>query len=440
MTGTCRQSRNTGRFNRMAFSSRAAVLIVLAAAGCSRHSTPAPGGGAAVPPSKVNLKRAVDLAQVEQRPLVYYVETVGLLEAEGVTDLAAGVKGVIDEVNFREGDLVDPKSETPLVKIDERTYSAALHTAEANEQRAQASLQLTRDREKRARQAGVAFSEQDRREAQLNLNIAEAELQSARAALDLAKHNYQRSQVRPPYRGRINKRLVTAGSYVEDKTVIGTMADLSHMRLVGYVPENAVAVVRNLMEQQDRRVQAVKASLPASAFLGGVWTGVMSDIAARSDSIPSGYDPEFTVPAFPNRTFRARIFYLSTVADPVTHMFECKAEVDMRGVDIELKPGFTARIRLPVQSTLHACVVPEESVRATEQGFVAFEPAPRKLADGSIEYVARLRSLDIGYRAPGFVEVRKGLTPGQWIVRRGAEALDDGTPIRFPDEQLRKME
>src|SRR5437764_317033 len=112
------------------------VALACAALGCSRHSTAAPAGGVIIPPSKVNLKRVVDLARVEQRPLVYYVETVGVLEAEGVTDLAAGVKGVVDEVNFREGDLVEPNQKSPLVKIDELTYTAALQAAEAAEKRA----------------------------------------------------------------------------------------------------------------------------------------------------------------------------------------------------------------------------------------------------------------------------------------------------------------
>jgi RND family efflux transporter MFP subunit len=423
----------------MSLAVRAGAIVVLAAAlGCSRHSTAAPG--ATIPPSKVNLKRVVDLVQVEQRPLVYYVETVGILEAEGVTDLAAGVKGVVDDVNFREGDLVEPNQKLPLVKIDEKTYLAALHTAEANEQRALATRQLTRDRDMRARQAGVASSDQERREAQLNLTIAEAELQSARAALDLAKHNYARSTVRPPYQGRINKRMVTAGSYVEDKTVIATMADLSRMRLVGYVPENAVAIVRSLMDQQLGRLRAARIGLSVGGLINGPWTGLLGDLAVRTGDVPTGYDPEFTVPAFPNRAFRARIFYLSTVADPATHMFECKAEVDLRGIDVELKPGFTARIRLPVQSTLHACVVPEESVRATELGFVVFEPELRTGPDGVADFVARLRPLEIGYRAPGFVEVRRGISVGQWVVRRGSEALDDGSPIRFPDDQRRALE
>src|SRR5437773_705243 len=81
----------------------AAAVLLAAAAGCGRHGKAAPTGGSDVPPSKVQLKRSVELARAEQRPLDYYVETVGYLEAEGQTDIAAGVAGIVDEVQFREG-------------------------------------------------------------------------------------------------------------------------------------------------------------------------------------------------------------------------------------------------------------------------------------------------------------------------------------------------
>src|SRR5262249_16775628 len=132
-------------------------------------------------------------------------------------------------------------------------------------------------------------------------------------------------------------------------------------------------------------------------------------------------------------------FYMSTVANPDTHMFEFKAEVQTQGLDVELRPGYTAKIRVPLRSTADACVVPEESVRASERGFIAFVPFARPGGHGQTDWVAKARTLELGYRAPGWVEVRQGINPGDWIVRKGAEALEDGTPIYIPDAQLRAM-
>jgi membrane fusion protein, multidrug efflux system len=407
----------------------ASCLLAVLAVGCSRHAKEAPAGGSGVPPSKTNLKRNVELTRAEQRSLVHFVETVGVLEAEGQTDIAAGVAGVVDEVSFREGDDVTPQ--TVLVKVDQRRYVAARKVAEANVERAKANLALATDVARRARQAGQGSSLEEKAKAQLALGVAEAELQSADAALDLAKHNLDRSKVRAPYAGRINQRKVTPGTYLEEKTMIATIADLSRLRLLGWVPETAAPQIRELMANQASRLKAVHVTVPVGGWLGGPWTGLAGQVLVRDGRLPSGYDPEFTLLAFPRRAFMGRLFYLSTVANPDTHMFECKAEVDLKGQPTELRPGYTARIRIPLRTSPEACVIPEESVRATERGFVVFVPVQRTGRDGQTEWAARARTLDLGYRSPGWVEVRRGLAPGEQIVRRGAEALEDGTPIRF---------
>ena len=235
-------------------ASRLTLLTALAgaalAAGCGRHGKGAPAGGSDLPPSKVNLRRNVSLARSEKRPLCYHVETVGVLEPEGTTDIAAGVSGLVDEVLFREGDDVSPGQNEPLVRIDRKRYETALRQAEATEGRAAVALEQAKDELNRVGKVGVSATDQERKRAEFGQQLAEAELQVARSALALAKLNYQKSQVRPPYRGRINRRMVTPGTYVEDKTVIATMADLSRLRLVGYVPETATPMLRQLMRRR----------------------------------------------------------------------------------------------------------------------------------------------------------------------------------------------
>src|SRR5262245_15156774 len=93
--------------------------------GCAKHAAAPPA-----PPAKVSLRRGVELTVAEQRSLDYYVEAVGVLEAEGQTDIAAGVSGVVDEVLFREGDEVT--TDTILVKVDQKRYVAAADVTRAN--------------------------------------------------------------------------------------------------------------------------------------------------------------------------------------------------------------------------------------------------------------------------------------------------------------------
>jgi RND family efflux transporter MFP subunit len=423
------------------------LVLVACQAGCGRHGKAAPVGGSDLPPSQTKLKRSVELTQSRKEQIDVFVETVGYLEPEGQTPIGAGVTGIVDEVLFREGQWVD--ADTILVKIDQRRYAAAAAVARANAVRAEAAVTLARDLALRDIESGRGTSEADRARTSLGLRIAEAELASAKAARDLAEHNLRRSQVRAPYPGQINQRMVTPGMYLEEKTVIGTIADERRIRLVGWVPEKAAHFARELMAKQE----PTRAARLVGAWLGGrlPWIGLAAqslDCAAR---LPIGASILFRLGPFPKHEFKARIFYLSRVANPDTHMFECKAEIEalsavIDGKSVELKPGYTARIKCQLRSEPNAITIPEESVRASERGFIVFVPEQRldrngKPAldkDGNPVWIARARTLELGYRPPGQgkVEVLSGLEAGRWVVSRGAEALEDGTPIEFPPEQM----
>src|SRR5205823_12611498 len=108
-----------------------------------------------------------------------------------------------------------------------------------------------REMERFARQAGVGSSMEDKVKMAGQARVADSELAAARSGRMLAEHNLYRSQVRAPYSGQINARRVTAGSYIEEKTVIGTMADLSWLRLVGFIPEKAAPIAREMLATED---------------------------------------------------------------------------------------------------------------------------------------------------------------------------------------------
>ncbi|QEL13817.1 efflux RND transporter periplasmic adaptor subunit [Limnoglobus roseus] len=417
---------------------RGSLVVLLAlTAGCGKKGLPSATVGNQTPVSKVNLRRPVELTRAEQRIIVSNVEQVGSLEARQTTEIAAGVTGVVDAVLFDEGAVVSPDDKKPLVQIDQEKYLTTYESAVSAEAAAKANYDRAKDVADRAKGPGGAFSQAEQRQTDEMMKQAEAQFYVAKSNLKLAKHNLVRSQVPAPYRGQMNQKKITPGSYVKEDTIIGTIADLSEIRVVGYVPESVAPLIRERTEQRAKVVAA--RSLAVALGSPGGWGGITTRLLVESNQLPSGYDPEFSVPSLPRRNFRATIFYMSTVADPTTHMFECKARID--GTDphfAALKPGFTARIRFPYESTPDAVVVPEESVRATERGFLVFVVEKRAGKDGP-EWVAKSRRIEPGARSPGWVEVKAGLSPGEWLVQRGAEALDDGVPVRVPDEQVKAM-
>jgi multidrug efflux system membrane fusion protein len=442
------------------------------------------------------LQRSVELGRVEQRSLDVYVETVGALEGEAHPEIAAGVSGLVDEVLFREGQWVERG--TVLLKVEQRRYEALLAQAEATVEKAAANIKkaeaniekarASRDHALRmqdlkegqlriAREARVGVSRQELEEKEAEVKLARAavqeavfaiavaqaelaaavkEAEAAQALRRLAEHNLSLSRVKAPFSGQINQRRVAPGMFVEDRSVVATMADLSRLRLVGWVPEKAAPTVRTLMqaEQSARAARLAALMLGDRHGLGGLGVAALESIGELR--LPTTFALEFRLLPYPDRLFRARIFYLSTVANPETHLFECKAEVDLKDVEVELKPGYMASIRAPIRGNANALVVPEEAVRASERGFVAFVPEPRQTRDGKEEWVARARPVELGYRSglgsserspgqgdtavkEGMVEILRGLKKGEWVVTRGAESLEDGTPIAIPPRQLKEV-
>lgn len=418
------------------------ALLSLVSMGCGKKSVPAPQGGSDVPPSKVNLKRGVELARVEQRQIISHVESVGSIEAENLTQIPAGVAGIVDRVLFREGDLVDPADNKPLIEIDQQNYTALLEIAQEVVKENKASAKISEDELKRLAKlrsdGSKAVTEQEYAKAIETLVSAQARYLAAESALKIAKLNHERSRVMPPIKGQINQRLVTPGSRVKEETIIATIADMSRLRLSGFIPESSAALVRTRIALRPQ----IAAARTLAVGLSGTndWSAFAGRMIVDTAEVPAGFDPEFAVHALPNRLYRGGIFFMSTTGDTSTRMFEIKAEIDPRSIGIrDLYPGYSAKIRIPVQTTDDAMIVPEEAVRATERGFIVFEPTLRTNRDGQSEWVARPRRVEVGVRSPGWVEVRSGLSPKQWIVRRGAEALEDGTPLRFSPEQEKAL-
>lgn len=366
--------------------SRWLPLVVIALSGCHRE---APPGITQLPPSQTKPIRQVEIALVQERELDYNVETVGTLEPERQTSVASGVTGVVDEVLFREGDVVSPEKSV-LIKIDQKKFEAQAALARANVVKAQANVTSAEDAARRAEKlvSRKALTAEELVVAKQNLEVAKAELLAAQADERLSLLNLEKSRVRPPYGGQMNERLVAAGDFVKEDTVIGTIADLSTMRLSTFIPELAAPRV------------------------------------APGDML------SFTMEALPQKSFQAKISYISTVADPQTHMFAVKGEIPQP--DPRMKPGMFARIKVVVERHSKALVVPEESVRTGEQGFVVFVPTDRPGKDGQMRKVATARKIKPGLRRPGIVEVLSGLKSSELVVTRGAEALEDGMAIEFP--------
>ncbi len=141
-------------------------------------------------------------------------EYTGRFEAVERVELRARVSGYIENVHFRDGQMV--KKSDLLFTIDPRPYELAIESSRADVARARAQVRLNETEVARAegliRNQNITGRDLDQRQA--NLAVARAQLSAAETAVKSAALNLEWTQVRAPIAGRISDKRVDVGNLV----------------------------------------------------------------------------------------------------------------------------------------------------------------------------------------------------------------------------------
>src|SRR5262249_46234364 len=150
-------------------------------------------------------------------------------------------------------------------------------------------------------------------------------------------------------------------------------------------------------------------------FAAGPWSAMAAIATDMAGGEPGAVQLGVEVRGVPGPQVPPPLFFLRPPARPPTPPFEGKAQGPMREMVGQLRPGFTAKIRCPLPGRPTSLVIPEEAMRASERGFVVYRPKAMKNGKNEPEYVAEAVPVEPGQRTPGWVEIMKGLRPGDWI-------------------------
>src|SRR5512141_1911077 len=187
--------------------SRQNLLLILGAALLlSACSPPKP---AAPPPPKVTVQ-APQVATVTN-----WDEYPGHLEAVEMVEIRPRVAGYIESIHFQDG--AEVKEGDLLFVIDPRPYQAELDRAKAQREQTETRLDLAKNDLKRVEglRGTKAISEEEYDSRSKAVREAEAALVGAKAAESAMQINVDYTQIRAPISGRIGRRLVTPGNFVQ---------------------------------------------------------------------------------------------------------------------------------------------------------------------------------------------------------------------------------
>ncbi|MFZ5784586.1 MAG: efflux RND transporter periplasmic adaptor subunit [Pseudomonadota bacterium] len=203
-----------------------ALLVTLPTAGYAQ------GGPPAMP---------VSVAPPMAKRVTQWDEFSGRFEAMASVEVRARVSGFIDDVHFRDGQLVNVGD--LLFTIDKRPFEIAVESAQAEVSRIKAQVDLAELQVDRGasliKSKTITDADYDQRKA--NLDVARAQLKAAEAAVRQAQLNLDWTDVRAPLAGRISDRKVDAGNLIQGgqqgATLLATIVTIDPIRFVFDVSE-----------------------------------------------------------------------------------------------------------------------------------------------------------------------------------------------------------
>jgi membrane fusion protein, heavy metal efflux system len=311
------------------------------------------------------------------------------LNGDLTTPVYSPYSGRVTRVIAKPGDVL--KKGAPLAAIDASEFVQAQNDLVAA--RAAEKLARTNETRKHGLFDAQGGSLQDWQQAQADLATAEVALQAVRNRLKIlgksetdieALQSSDRLdatvELPAPIDGVVVDREVGPGQYVQAGagTPIYTLADVSSVWLVANVREEDAPLIHK------------------------------------------GQPVEVHVTAFPNRTFKARVTFVSATVDPNTHRLPVRAEI--ANTDGALKPQMFATFSIITSAGINSPFVPEGAV--VYDGSEARVYVVQSDAKDARKSLISIRAIKVGLTEGRDVQVLDGLSAGERVVTRGSLFID----------------
>lgn len=354
------------RNTRIRAAALAAAIAAAVAAGCREPPPPRP----APPPPKVTV------AFPGTRDYEEYEDFNGWTAAVATVEVRSRVRGHIEKVHFRDGDLVDAGA--VMFTLDKRPFEASVDTAKGmlkvyEAQKVAAEKEHARLKELQGK-GGASMSQLEKAEA--DVASLEASIEAQGREVDRLKLDVEYARIVSPISGRAGRAMLTEGNLVNaggSDPLLATVVAVDPIHVYFPVPEKTLLRVREMREK----------ATPGE---------INKRMADRH--IPFRFGIE-TDKGFPRE---GMLDFGDNTVDPETGTILVRGKV--ANANGFLIPGTRVRVRVAVGEARKVLVVPDEAL----------------LADMDRRYVI--------VAGPGDKALRKDVIPGR--------LLDDGMRILLP--------
>jgi len=299
-----------------------------------------------------------DTVEVARGVIRKVVSTSGPVRALVTVSVGSQISGQVDNVNVdfnsevKEGDVlatIDPRTFEARVaqaKADIASANAALVNQEAALNKAEAvkvNAERTRDRQQSLQGKGYASTaslDTARRDADVaiaDIAVAKAQIESAKAviaqreaALKQAQIDLERTKIVSPIKGTVISRTVDPG-----QTVAASL--------------QAPELFKIAQELERIRIEAQVNE---------------ADVGAVSD----GNQVQFTVDAYPDRTFTGKVTQVRLAATELNNVVTYTVIIEASNEDRKLFPGMTANVQIEVAKKDDVLRIPNDALRFRPRG------------------------------------------------------------------------
>src|SRR5438105_4778138 len=258
-----------------------------------------------------------------------------------------------------------------VAQIDPALFQATVTQAEGDLANAQAALELAKVNAKRTQDlfARKTSSQADLDQAMANLHQAEANVKIKQGALDKAKVDLEHCTITSPIDGVVISRSVDVGQTVaaslQAPVIFQIANDLTKMQIDANVAEADVGVLE------------------------------------------MGQNVDFTVDAFPMRTFHGKVVQVRNAPITVQNVVSYVTVIGVNNPDLKLKPGMTANVSI--------IVAQKDNVSQIKNAALRYRPA-------------KAMAGEMGWRSPGPTGTRGVGRRERGTSERTVYVLSDGQP------------
>src|SRR5438445_60842 len=327
-------------------------------------------------------------APVTRGPLTQVVTATGTLNPVVNVQVGSQVSGNIAKLfaDFNS----EVKAGQVVAQIDPALFQATVTQAEGDLASAQAALELARVNAKRTQElfARKTSSQADLDQALANLHQAEANVKIKQGALDKAKADLEHCTITSPIDGVVISRNVDVGQTVaaslQAPVIFQIANDLTKMQIDSNVAEADVGAV-----QVDQ-------------------------------------DVDFTVDAFPTRTFHGKVVQVRNAPITVQNVVTYDTVIGVSNPDLKLKPGMTANVAIIIAHKDNVLQLKNAALRyRPPEAPIAEQPKSTSSPSGQRPTGARERRAErtvyvLSNGRPNPVQIKTGISDG--IVSEATEA------------------